>query len=146
MGDADLISIVLYCIVYTRVLKSDNCRFGLCGKLQHVMRMEKERDLYFLSKLQKQGTPYIHLFFFFLYINHTKYKAKVRQLGLFINKFRWRGLFWGEDTVQILGRKADCLFMFFHWKWGGVLTTTRFGHSLFISSKCRLYPYNCIYM
>ncbi|KAL7583810.1 hypothetical protein Lser_V15G41594 [Lactuca serriola] len=28
--------------------------FGLCGKLQHVMRMEKERDLYFLSKLQKQ--------------------------------------------------------------------------------------------
>lgn len=27
-------------------------------------------------------------FFFFLYINHTKYKAKVRQLGLFINKFR----------------------------------------------------------
>ncbi|CAH1447488.1 unnamed protein product [Lactuca virosa] len=28
--------------------------FGLFGKLQHVMRMEKERDLYFLSKLQKQ--------------------------------------------------------------------------------------------
>ncbi|CAI9300498.1 unnamed protein product [Lactuca saligna] len=28
--------------------------FGLFGKLQRVMRIEKERDLYFLSKLQKQ--------------------------------------------------------------------------------------------